>query len=236
MAMEYFPCFYSYAKKTANLSDSEVGRLFRSLMQYGETGVRPELNGREAVAFDFIADDIDRSKSAYAEKCEKASQNASKRYPVSADACDRMPPHANACGSCQTKTKTESKTKTKTKTDPPSEEIKGPLALALDDFREFRKEIRKPLTKRAEKMLLRKLEKLAPGNDDMKVEILEQSMVQGWAGVWPIKEDMPGRAAPQPDRFANLRRLHDMFAGEEADPKHDDGQIFTDFEIIGGVK
>ena len=32
MALEYFCCFNSYRKKTRNLSDSELGRLFRALM------------------------------------------------------------------------------------------------------------------------------------------------------------------------------------------------------------
>ena len=33
MALEYFCCFNSYRKKTRNLSDSELGRLFRALME-----------------------------------------------------------------------------------------------------------------------------------------------------------------------------------------------------------
>lgn len=70
MAMEYFPCFYAYRRKIVKLSDQEVGRLFRSLMEYGETGETQELTGREALAFDFIADDIDRAKANYEAKAE----------------------------------------------------------------------------------------------------------------------------------------------------------------------
>lgn len=73
--MEYFCCYHSYLKKCEKLSDQEVGRLFRSLLLYSETGETPELSGRESIAFDFIADDIDRAKKNYEEKCKKNAEN-----------------------------------------------------------------------------------------------------------------------------------------------------------------
>lgn len=77
--LDYFCCFNSYARKTAKLSDQEVGRLFRALMKYNETGERQELAGRESIAFDFIADDIDRAQKNYRDKCAKNRANASNR-------------------------------------------------------------------------------------------------------------------------------------------------------------
>lgn len=65
MALDYFCCFHTYRDKLARLSDQEVGRLFRALMQYSETGEVPELAGRESIAFDFIAYDIDNVKEKY---------------------------------------------------------------------------------------------------------------------------------------------------------------------------
>ena len=62
MAIEYFCCYHSYRKKCEKLTDQELGRLFRSLLIYSETGERQELAGRESIAFDFIADDIDRNR------------------------------------------------------------------------------------------------------------------------------------------------------------------------------
>ena len=73
--MEYFCCYNSYRNKTAKLSDQEVGRLFRALMDYNETGERQELTGRENIAFDFIADDIDRAKVSYEARCALNAQN-----------------------------------------------------------------------------------------------------------------------------------------------------------------
>ena len=75
MAIEYFCCYHSYMKKCEKLTDQELGRLFRALMKYSESGERPELAGRESIAFDFIADDIDRSRSSYEEICKKNMEN-----------------------------------------------------------------------------------------------------------------------------------------------------------------
>ena len=78
MELEYFPCYHSYREKTKNLSDQELGRLFRSLLDYSATGERQELAGREGIAFEFIAYDIDRAKENYRQLCEKNSENAKK--------------------------------------------------------------------------------------------------------------------------------------------------------------
>ena len=75
MAIEYFCCYHSYRKKCEKLTDQELGRLFRALLEYSETGETQELAGRESIAFDFIADDIDRAKEVYAEKCRRNSEN-----------------------------------------------------------------------------------------------------------------------------------------------------------------
>ena len=189
MALEYFPCFYSYAKKTANLSDSEVGRLFRSLMEYGENGVRPELNGREAVAFDFIADDIDRSKSAYAEKCESNRRNIGRRYSDSTNVYDRIQPYTNEyerIPKATKPTKQKQNTKPKENTSPNGEE--DALSRSLDEFRSYRKQIGKKLTPLAETRLMNELEKLSGGDKETKIEILNRSIMNGWTGVFPLKE------------------------------------------------
>lgn len=115
MGLEYFPCYHSYAKKCEKLSDQELGRLFRALMVFSETGERQELAGRECIAFDFIADDIQRSKDAYDAKCQKNADNASKRY--SADGCERTRTDANGCDGSKNKDKDKTKSKDKDKSE-----------------------------------------------------------------------------------------------------------------------
>lgn len=75
MAMEYFCCYHSYLKKCGKLTDQELGRLFRALLAYSGSGQRQELAGRESIAFDFIADDIDRARAAYESKCQANAEN-----------------------------------------------------------------------------------------------------------------------------------------------------------------
>jgi len=96
MALEYFPCFFSYRKRIARLTNEEKGRLFDCLLEYAETGVKPEIEGRESIAFDFIAEDIDRGKEAYQQKCDKNRENAQNRWgSQKADASEGMRPYAN---------------------------------------------------------------------------------------------------------------------------------------------
>lgn len=88
--LEYFPWYNSYCKRLAKLSDQEVGRLVRALAKYSETGETQELTGRESVAFDFIAVDIDRAKEAYCKKCETNRNN--RQQPQTTDEDRQRPP------------------------------------------------------------------------------------------------------------------------------------------------
>lgn len=63
------------------------------------------------------------------------------------------------------------------------------LDAALNDFAEMRKKMRKPLTDRALALTLSELEKLAPGDDEKKIAILNQSIKRGWQGVFPLKDE-----------------------------------------------
>lgn len=80
MAREYFCAYHSYIKQCKGLSDSELGRLFRALLEYSASGKVPELNGRESVAFDFMSANIDRDAEAYKDTCNRNRENISKRY------------------------------------------------------------------------------------------------------------------------------------------------------------
>lgn len=80
MAREYFCAYHSYIKQCKGLSDSELGRLFRALLEYSASGKVPELNGRESVAFDFMSANIDRDAESYNDTCNRNRENISKRY------------------------------------------------------------------------------------------------------------------------------------------------------------
>lgn len=147
MALEYIPLYYSYRRKLEKLSDQELGRLVRALLQYGETGEAEQLAGRESIAFDFIADDIERAKAAYNERCAQNKRNIQKRYADDPEpgttVYDGIPSYTNEYESYQTKDK--DKTTGKGKGKPlPSNDGKGDIPRAtrfapptLDEVREY---------------------------------------------------------------------------------------------------
>jgi hypothetical protein len=122
VALEYIPFYYSYRKKLEKLSDQEVGRLVRSLLEYGETGETEELTGRESIAFDFIADDINRAKAAYDERCVKNQRNIEKRYArkEGTTVYDGIRTNTTVYETYQTEDKTKTKDKTKDNSLPPN--------------------------------------------------------------------------------------------------------------------
>lgn len=71
--------------------------------------------------------------------------------------------------------------------DNENDKYKSPLDIALDNFKDHRKQLKAPMTDQAYKMLLNKLEKLSGGDEEKKVAILNQSIENGWKGVFDIK-------------------------------------------------
>ena len=63
----------------------------------------------------------------------------------------------------------------------------GELRDALMGYRDMRKKAKAPLTERAEQLALNKLERLAPGDDAVKAGIVDQSTMNGWKGLFPLK-------------------------------------------------
>lgn len=62
------------------------------------------------------------------------------------------------------------------------------LLSAINDFVEMRKKIKSPMTDRAIILMLKKLDDLA-SDDEMKVAILNQSILNSWKGIFDLKEN-----------------------------------------------
>ncbi len=60
---------------------------------------------------------------------------------------------------------------------------------AFSAYVEMRKKIKKPLTDYAIELAIKKLETLAPGNYQIQIAILNQSIERCWQGLFPLKED-----------------------------------------------
>jgi len=58
----------------------------------------------------------------------------------------------------------------------------------FDSFLVMRKQLKKPMTDKAIELLKSKLEKLAPSDAQTQIEILEQSIMNNWQSVFPLKD------------------------------------------------
>lgn len=107
MAREYFHCYHSMLRGTRNLSEAECGRLFRALLAYSAGDELINLQGREAAVFDVYAEQIDREKAAYEDKCEKLRKNGKAKatncqqneqlLPIASNCYQKLPIASN-CG------------------------------------------------------------------------------------------------------------------------------------------
>jgi hypothetical protein len=68
------------------------------------------------------------------------------------------------------------------------------LAEALNAFAEHRKKLKKPMTDRAKELLLSNLSKMA-STEQEQIAILNQSIVNGWQGVFPLKQKQGRQSA-----------------------------------------
>lgn len=84
---------------------------------------------------------------------------------------------------------------------------------AWTSFVEMRKKIKKPMSDRAIEMALGELEKLAPGNIDKQVAILDQSTFHCWQGLFELKQQLsdskPADAVHEltPEEVEHIRKL-----------------------------
>ena len=67
------------------------------------------------------------------------------------------------------------------------------LNRAFCDFVDMRKKIKAPMTDNAIKLAISKLEKLSQGNNEYAIEILNQSIMNSYKGLFPVK----GKEEPQ---------------------------------------
>ena len=83
------------------------------------------------------------------------------------------------------------------------------LQETIIDFMKMRKSIQKPVTERALKGILNKLDKLAT-TDDIKIKILENSIENCWQGVFPLKDNFSNYNSNKHQDNNNSNILEDL--------------------------
>lgn len=91
-----FVLYADYDEHFEELTDEELGQLFRSLFTYVNTGAVPEMERTVKMAFSFIRKNLDRDKEKYEEICRKRREAGSR---------GGRPPKANADGEKQPEAK-----------------------------------------------------------------------------------------------------------------------------------
>lgn len=100
------------------LSDEQVAKLFRGMVNYFNTGKDPKFSGVLKLAFIPIRQQMDRDVDKYEKKCQKNKESIQaywdkvKSEKENTNEYERIPPNTNA-----TNTKTKTSTNTKTETD-----------------------------------------------------------------------------------------------------------------------
>lgn len=107
--------------------------------------------------------------------------------------------------------------------------VLSPFEQALNDFKEMRKKIKSPMTDKAVDMLVRKLSKMAYDESE-QIEILEQSIMNGWKSIYPLKNDDGGKKGSGNknvqngfDLYEKYRRLEDEESGNGQGYDHHSG-------------
>ena len=91
------------------------------------------------------------------------------------------------------------------------------LLEALRGFVEMRREKGRSLTKRALRLNLSKLDKLS-STDEEKIAIVNETVMRGWLGFFPLKQEVRQHGTGRDNRSAALEERYQDFA--EADRDH----------------
>ena len=81
MAKNSFILYHNYREQLEDLTDEQVGKLFRAIFDYEIDDTLPEFTDKELkIAFKFIKVHLDNDREKYAEMCEKQKRNIQKRW------------------------------------------------------------------------------------------------------------------------------------------------------------
>ena len=205
-----------YLEPVEELSDAQAGELMKAVMRYSVTGELPETEDQAVtILFMLMKSYIDRNQKAYEETCRRNRENGKRGGRPKTERLSEKPSGYSENPENPNQNQIQNQIQNHDQTSPDGEERRErelklpkeiPLPPGLDqdfvqeafrDFREHRRKLRKPMTTKAEEMIIADLAKLAKGDAVAATKILEQSIKNGWQGVFPLKEDKPQRGTAE---------------------------------------
>lgn len=206
-----FVFYTEYREHLEMLPPEQIGELMLALIDYQETGEVPDLPKGSALAmcFSFIKKRMDKDNTKYEEKCERNRSNGKKggrptnqtvileteKNPTEPRKADNDNEYDNDCDNEEyihtpekicANAHTKKAVKSHKKPDPVVYSDVPELDEAIHEFIKFRKGMKKPMSDRAVTLMMNKLETLSHDKYE-QVQILNQSIMQGWTGVYELK-------------------------------------------------
>lgn len=179
--MRYLKVYTNFRRSMQDLTDDEKGRLFDAMLSYVETGEEPVLTGNERFIWGSVLNMFD----AQTQFNEKQRANGLKGGRPKTQEKPEEPKETQ-----EKPEKPKRKEKKRKENNTPTEYLKeNPLEAAMQEFREHRKAIKAPLNELSEKKIRNELERLTHGDEEQKIQILDQSIRNGWKGVFSLKDD-----------------------------------------------
>ena len=238
MERNSFIFYKGWREAIKDLPDDVRLEIYESIIEYATTGNLRGLKPMANIAFNFIKIDIDRDTEKYMSIVERNKSNGSKggrpksenpkepkeptkptglfgnpKEPTKPDNDNEYdndsdneeyihtPTKARACAHAEVG-------KPRKKSEPVKYSDDPELNDAIVEFIKFRKDIKKPMSDRAITLMMNKLESLSHDKHE-QVQILNQSIMQGWTGLYALKDDGKSRGQPRnvnPNGFANFKQ------------------------------
>ena len=184
--------FYgSWKKAVDRLGDGKRGKAFEIILDYALDGKEPETDDPVLLmVFDMVRVQIDVNNRRY--------ENGKKGGRPKNQTETKPKPNRN-----QSKTKPKPNVNVNVNDNANSNELNK----ALSDFKKHRRQLKAPMTDRAFELMLGRLEKLSGGSEDKKIAILNQSIENGWKGVFELKDKPADRFNNHTSRDRNMSDL-----------------------------
>jgi len=200
-----FLLYRSFYEPIKSLNNTQLGELFRAIYEYQIDGSTPAPSSKINMAFQFFRNQFELDESKYQTKCEKNAENVKKRWNKS---------NTNEYDRKQTNTKRTYKDKEKEKEkekDNDNEKVIYPFPSERFsegwkywiEFKRIQFKF-KYASSTSEQTALKSLQNLSGNDEQMALKIIEQSVSNGWKGLFAVKGNI-GKNGIDTDHLQELK-------------------------------
>lgn len=175
--MKYLKVFTDFAEAIEPFGDAEVGRLFKAMLEYAESGTEPDFRGNERFIWPAAKQNIDRTTAFNEKQRENGSHGGRPKNPTKPNETQNNQSEPNK----SLKEKDKEKDKDYITPLPPFE---GELASAFADWLAYKKERREPYKETGLKSLITQIQNAAKEHGDAATaQVIRDSMASGYRGI-----------------------------------------------------